>query len=383
MSYENKTQEFNDRVKEILGLSDIEKLKKIVKGNYGLEAVYATFSIIKLNGTFKLPDFDSLIILPDQPLFSELSQDELYDAFLSYMELEKESKFGHPTHNYNIIFDDIEIPIDLVIVYYLTDQLHLKNVVLNVYNMFTQLAALTKITSQTVLGELFIERVKIPQVKEALRLVNEELTLAKIAIERKNFAIGYYCEPDDEHNHEWNYGVRADAVQRISDQNTLKNIVKKACYRDVRLLSLEKITDVKILGELIKYYVTKKISYEDNNVCEKITKKLIDAIGSDYWSEFDKIDVLTDQKILAAIAIFYPEPAPSSNQCVSEKAARNVTDKSLLKKIIELTTNMWAWQNALERITDESYLEKIAVDYRDTHRGWKVSERIKNLQQHA
>ena len=123
------------------------------------------------------------------------------------------------------------------------------------------------------------------------------------------------------------------AVEKITDQTFLKEIVLKALDTSVRCAAVKKITDQTFLKELV-------LNTEHVIVRCAAVKKI------------------TDQTFLKKIAL--SDKIASSDENVIEAAVKKITDQTFLKDLVLKTEHVIVRNAAMEKINDQKILKELA-----------------------
>ena len=165
---------------------------------------------------------------------------------------------------------------------------------------------------------------------KAVRRITDQATLAKIAT-------------DDKSSH-----VRHIALYMLTDQVLLSKIALDPGNDEfLRRQAIEKITDIEVLATIAA-------EYESNRSAWSISRYAIERLEEQ--SLLEKISDLTDEVLLTKIAIAVDSPN------VYKTAIGKINNQVLLAEIFHKARGTSTQEAAFDRITDQSLLNKIALD---------------------
>jgi len=257
-------------------------------------------------------------------------------------------------------------------------------------------AALGDLNDPSILSEIATNKKEQNDIRELaiIKLTNEK-TLVQIASEKEN-CVGCYVKYKDctegyncDNMNDWRR-IQAAVVNRITDQNDLKNIIfslsGQIASNIVIAEAIKKITDPKILQTV---YSSGKDDYSLREMAvELITNSVfLSKIAlnekEDYSIREKAIENLTDQKLLEEIALADSE--------FSFMAAKKIENKDILAKILEMSKVYDNRKNALlnilnqteldvKSITDIKILKDIALNEDDYEIGEAAVQKINDQQ---
>jgi len=165
--------------------------------------------------------------------------------------------------------------------------------------------------------------------------------------------------------------VRIGAIENITDQAVLAEIVRTDESIPVRLAAVKALTDQAVLADIAKndeYYGVRAMAeirlMKDQAALAEFARSgnvfpfLLDT--KDY--QVAAIEMITDQKILADIGRSNTFPITID---VQKAAVKKITDQRILEEIVKTATDEKPILAAIERITNQAMLEKIANNAED------------------
>ncbi len=193
-------------------------------------------------------------------------------------------------------------------------------------------------------------------------LYNYAQNIDKIA-EKCNNGNVKACEKlvDIAKNTKKNLAVRKAAIEKLTDQTILADIVKNtssfySSSSDIRKAAIEKLTDQTLLADIAKNANSSNIQ---KAAIEKLTDQTIlaDIVENTFSLDVRKaaIEKLTDQTLLADIA-----KNTKGLWAVRKAAIEKLTDQTILADIAKNTKEFWAARTAaIEKLTDQTILADI------------------------
>ena len=151
------------------------------------------------------------------------------------------------------------------------------------------------------------------------------------------------------------------AVQKLTDQALLSQLINTLTNSFVRMAAIERSTDESVLA---------KVASEDadSNIRRLAVGKIHDqallakvvTTASDYIVRLAAVEQIADESVLLKVAL------ENKNSAIRKLAAGKIHDQALLSQLINTSTNVEVRMVAIERSTDESVLVKVASEDKDS-----------------
>ena len=167
------------------------------------------------------------------------------------------------------------------------------------------------------------------------------------------------------------------AVEKLTDQTLLKEVVVKASYRDVKKTAVEKLTDQASLKEIalkdsnseLREAAVKKLT--DQNVLIEIAKT-----DKDKWVRKSAIEMITDQNVL----IEFAKTDKHNWMCWGAIQKLSNPSQELFAEFAKNgIDNYYECQLSIDMLTNKSLLKDVAKRAKDIQVQKKASERLSQI----
>ena len=235
----------------------------------------------------------------------------------------------------------------------LTDQTLLGTLALKDTSESVRITAIGRLTDQKVLADLVLKDEPIQIREAAIANLTDQTLLATVATTTTSGRHPYrsLC-------------VRVTAIERLTDQKVLADLVLKDESIQIREAALTRVTDQKVLAEAALKDASEHVRItaigrlNDQKVLAEV------ALGS-VPEGFRLVAVrrLTDQKVLAEVAL------KDASEYVRVSAVERLTDQKVLADLVLKDESIQIREAAIANLTDQTLLATVALscesaDYR-------------------